>query len=308
MNSSSKKRGMSLLAMLLCLAAFGNTARAQQDTTFNQMVIPPLFEYVIAPEELPDLRSRTDYLMDNFWNPFDFKKSGVVDQNALNHAFGVYVESMRFASEKKVKESVKKLIANLKGNPALSYQFTKAAEESLYGPRADFWADEIYMSFLKNLLENKKIDDNKKKKYKEQYDLLTSTAIGAEMPQFELNNAHGTSTSLNPSREAALICFTTPNSEDGKYSLLKMDISGVVNDMIEDGRLDVYVVILGDTFPEVYMPDKWTVLQSGNATDVMDIRFVPCFYILDGKKKIAGKNLAVDDAIDLLEMLYSKGV
>ena len=53
----------------------------------ERMVIPPLFEYVVAPDELPDLRSRTDYLMDNFWSPFDFKNTKYVDQNALNHDF-----------------------------------------------------------------------------------------------------------------------------------------------------------------------------------------------------------------------------
>lgn len=267
------------------------------------MIIPPLFEYIVAPEDLPDLQSRTDYLMDNFWNPFDFKNTKFVDQIALNHAFGVYCQAMTFASEKKVEQSVKKLIKNIKGNPGLSLQFAKAAEENLFGPRAEIWADGVYMEFLQNLVDNKKIDNSKKKRYQQQLDLLRRTAIGAPFPEIELLSENGTLTKFQPEKNFRLIEFTLPNCEDCRYSNVKMDISGVVNDLIEDGNLDVMLVMTGYPVSRKDYPEKWIALSSDNAADILDIRVFPCFYIVDREGKIRGKNLNVDTAIGLLETL-----
>lgn len=267
------------------------------------IIIPPLFEYVIAPDDLPDLQSRTDYLMDNFWNPFDFKKTEYVDQTALNHAFGVYTQAMPFASRKKVIDSVKKLIKNLKDKPALSLQFTKAAEESLYGPRAEIWSDEIYIMFLQNLIDNKKISNSKKNRYVAQLNLLNRTAVGAEFPDVHLVTENGTLTKFKPIKDFRIVEFTLPDCEDCRYTNVKLDISGVVNDMIEDGRLDVMVVMTGEPVKKDYFPEKWIALSSDNAGDLMDLRIFPNFYIVDKNNKIRGKNLSVDGAIELLESL-----
>lgn len=267
------------------------------------LVIPPLFEYVIAPDDLPDLQSRTDYLMDNFWNPFDFKNTKFVDQIALNHAFGVYTQAMTYASKKHVLDSVKKLIRNIKDNPGLSLQFAKAAEENLYGPMAVIWSDEIYMLFLQNLVDNKKLDKSKKRRYKTQLDLLKRTALGESIPDIALVTEDGTHSKFQAQKDFQLVVFTVPNCEDCKYSNVKMDISSVVNDMIEDGRLDVILIMTGYPVKNKDYPDKWLVFSSENAKDIMDLRLFPCFYIVDKNKKIRGKNLSVDNAIELLEML-----
>lgn len=269
----------------------------------GMIIIPPLFEYVTAPDNLPDLQSRTDYLMDNFWNPFDFKKTEYVDQTALNHAFGVYTQAMPFASRKKVIDSVKKLIKNIKDKPVLSLQFTKAAEESLYGPRADIWSDEIYLMFLQNLIDNKKISSNKKNRYISQLNLLNRTAVGTDFPDIHLVTENGTLTKFKPDKEFRIVEFTLPDCDDCRYTNVKLDISGVVNDMIEDGRLDVMVVMTGEPVKKDYFPEKWIALSSDNAGELMDLRIFPNFYIVDKNNKIRGKNLSVDGAIELLESL-----
>lgn len=316
-----KKISILLLSTLALWACNGKAQNAEQpdsvalaDTSMDSMalaeehivVIPPLFEYIEAPDNLPDLQSRTDYLMDHFWDPFDFKNSKVVDQNALNHAFGVYVQTMPYASEKHVKESVKKLISKIKNNPGLSYQFTRAAEENLYGPRAEIWGDEIYISFLQNLMDNKKIDESKKKKYAGHLALLQRSAVGAAFPKINLYNNHNTATSIQQGKGITLVEFTTPFNEDFRYANLKLDISSVVNDMIDDGTLNVDVIFLNSEMPDGELPDKWNTFYSDNAADVVDLRFYPSFYILDSNNVIIAKNQPVDRAIEILEVLKER--
>ncbi|MCH5217185.1 MAG: DUF5106 domain-containing protein [Muribaculaceae bacterium] len=294
-----KKYCLSFAASLaIAVTGFSASAQSLED---DVIVIPPLFEYVEAPEELPDLTSKVDYLMDNFWNPFDFKNSTTVDQNALNHAFSVYTDMIPYATEKKVKASVKKLIENIKKNPGLTVQFMKAAEESLYGPRAKFWADEIYMSFLENIISNKKVSEGKKKHYRDQYDLMMSSAVGRPLPSFTVKSINGDVYRLNPNGKTRLVGFITEESDNYKYTNLKLDISGKLNDMIDDNKLEVILVFLNDVQAKNW-PSKWTVLKSADASGIMDLRMLPSFYILDPDNRIVKKNLNVDAAIDYLEL------
>lgn len=292
---------------IICATLFSSVANAQEENIqdYGQVVLDPLFEYIEAPDDLPDLQSRTDYLMDNFWNPFDFDASGAVDQYALNHAFSVYAQAMPYASEKKVTASVKKLINKIKDNPVLTFQFTKAAEENLYSPRALFWSDDIYICFLENIVSNKGIDDSRKSKYVSQLELLKKSAIGSKFPEFNVVNINGTETRITTGKKFTLIEITTPSNEDFRYANLKLDISGVVNDMISDGVLDVDLVFISDKLPQLNYPEKWNVFFAEDINKSLDVRINPSFYVLDANNEIIGKNLSVDDAIYLIESLNS---
>ena len=274
----------------------------------STLAIPPLFEYVVAPDNLPDLRSRTDYLMDKFWSPFDFKGTKSVDQNALTHAFNVYVQAMPFASEKKVLDSVKKLISNIKNNPGLTLQFTKAAEEALYGKRAEFWSDQLYIPFLENLMANKKVPDSKKKKYKEQLELLKRNALGAPLPQINFVSLDDSPSTLIFNKPFTILEFKTLDCEDCRYSDLKLDISSVVSDFLYENKLDVYTILIPEndeaiTLEKSALNPKWHTGYSQNASTLLDLRMVPSFYLVDGSGKILAKNEVVDSVIEVLKSL-----
>lgn len=303
----SKFINRNLLLTLSALSVFSMPSlaqiKAEEVEDVETVVVPPLFEYVIAPDDLPDLQSRTDYLMDHFWDPFDFKNTKVVDQNALNHAFGVYLQAMAYSSEKKINDSVKKLISKISKNPGLSYQFAKAADENLYGPRAELWGDEILVSFLENAVNNKQIRDTQKSTFKSRLALIRKWAVGAPWPGVRAINGEGTEVNVTPQSEFAIIEFTPLNCEDGPYSNLKLDISGVVNNLIEEGRLEIDIVVLDDKYPEGNFAKKWNIYSSPDVFSEGDIRIVPSFYVVGSDGMIKGKNMTIDNAIDLIESM-----
>lgn len=298
---------ISLLIITSFISAKGQNEEATE-TGANEIVIQSLFEYPVAPEEMETLQERTDYIMENFWNPFDFKNRNVVDQSALNHAFDVYTSSMPYASPEKVIESTEKLIKNLKKNPILSLQFAKAAEESLYGPRAKFWIDDIYIMFLKNIADNKDINVARKARYIDQLNILTKTSVDAQYPPFTYTDKSGNIISFKPSKEFTLIEFGNPDCEDCRYTKLHLDISGTISDLLNDNRLEVMFIIPDDedgtllAMTDDY-PEKWTVGSSDDVMGVYDLRATPAIYILDKNGKIAAKNVSVDTAIGILELM-----
>lgn len=282
---------------------------AQEDTIFNDegVMIPPLFEYPTAPDDSPSLEARTNYLMDHFWDPFDFKNSKIVDQNALNHAFSVYAGAIPYADANKVKESIKNIVANIKGNPGLSYQFAKAAEENLYGPRASFWVDELYIPFLENLMSNKKIDKVKKARFESQLKVLKATQPEQTMPVFEYVNREGMKSKLNPTKKYTIIEFGNPECDDCHLAQFQFQISGSVNELMEDGLLDVMFIIPDDESGELLpktkdYPKDWIVgAASEDLFEILDMRATPTIYVIDRNGKIVAKNVGPETAISIVE-------
>lgn len=294
--------------LALFFSACPNETYAQE-----QIFIEPLFEYPSAPEEMDGLQERSDYLMDHFWDPFDFRSQKVVDQTALNDAFNVYVTAMRYAERGKALASIASLVKNLKGNPVLLLQFTKAAEESLYGPRAAIWSDEAYMPFLKSIVNDKSISENRKARYALQLDLLKRNAPGEKFPNVRLTLRNGRQTHFEVKSPLTIVEFGNPDCDDCRFSKMKLEMATDIAEMIDDGILGMFFIV-ADAVPEEQAdiltkfsayPETWTTGICFGGDDIFDLRQTPSFYILDKDGKIIAKNLDVTQTVDRVRELAS---
>lgn len=272
----------------------------QQDV----IVIDPLFEYPVAPEELPDLESKTNYLMENFWKPFDFKSKRAVDQTALNDAFATYTSFMNHADRQVVNKSVDELVKKLKKNPTLLYQFTRTAEENLYGPRANVWIDEVYLKFLDAIADNKKIDSSRKARYLDQRRRILASPHGGVLAPFSFTAPDGSKKDYVPAAKVNIIEFGDPGCDNCRKSKILLEVNFELRDLIEKGDVSMTFVNLEDSdlpASELFSsyPESWTVGSNTDIVEQIDIRDYPSFYVLDSKGTILGKNLNVQQAIML---------
>lgn len=292
------KRGFAFSVFL----AYSSTlpfAFAQEEYVIE---VSPLFEYPTAPESLESIQQKSDWLMAHFWDNFDFKSKSTVDQSALNHAFSTYVVPMRFASEKEALASTARLIEKLSKNPTLLIQFTKAAEEALYGPRASYWIDDVYIEYLRALTKNKKIPAARKIRYAEQLKILTSTHVGESAPQFSFTDLYGNEGVYRPMSTFTIIEFGDPDCDDCRHSRLKMEVNARLSALVDQGKVNILFIIPDAdeswTVGVADYPGKWTVAASFDAADIYDLRLSPSFYIIGSNGKILKKNISVQEAID----------
>ncbi|MDE5975202.1 MAG: DUF5106 domain-containing protein, partial [Muribaculaceae bacterium] len=266
--------------------------------------IPPLFEYPVAPEELPSMMEKSDYIVEHFWDNFDFKSKKTVDQNALNHAFGVFSTAMRFADADKTVLANKRLISTLSKNPILMLQFTKAAEENIYGPRADFWIDDIYLMYVDAILSNKKISQDRKKKYESQKKIIGNSRIGQSAPKFSFIRPDGSSANYFPMSTPTLIIFGNPSDTDWRMARLKMESNLNLIKAIDKGQVSILFIV-----PEVVdgweskvdnYSSKWTVGASGDISMIYDTRVSPSAYVIGSDGNIVSKNTSLPIAIATL--------
>lgn len=267
------------------------------------LVIPPLFDYPAAPDSIEGLQERSDFLMDNFWKPMDFGAKKSVDQNALNHAFSIYAIPMQFASAEKVGASIQSLTKSVAKNPVLALQLTKAAEENLYGPRAPFWSDELYLKFIDALLANKGVKKERKLRYERIRKLISNTMQGTVPPDFDYIRADGSKAHYSPNGVITVIEFGDPGCTDCQLAKLRLDTDPAFTKLVEQGKVNV-LFIYSD--PEEgweeklkTYPSNWHVGASEETGDLYDMRLSPSIYVIDRKGRVAVKNTDVRTAIDI---------
>ncbi|MCM1152684.1 MAG: DUF5106 domain-containing protein [Muribaculum sp.] len=268
----------------------------------NTIFVAPLFEYPVAPDDIADLKGKTNYLMLNFWKPMDLKQKKAVDQNALNHAFSVYTAAMPHANREIALKGVDELLKSLRKNPTLLLQFTKAAEETIYGPRATMWIDEVYIKFLDAVSECKKIDKSRKVRYDDQRGRLSNSMQGHSM-KFDYTDRDGSTVSFTPSAKANIIEFGNPDCDDCRRAKIMMEVDLTLNDLIDKGLVSVTFVNVEEMEPEELSaafagyPHEWSVGSNPDLIDSIDIREFPSFYVINSDGTIIAKNLTVAQAM-----------
>lgn len=291
--------------MIIGLGAGNFPARAQ-----NVIEIEPLFEYITAPEDLPGIGEKSDYIVTHFWDPFDFKGKNAVDQNALNHAMEVYTTAMRFADRDKVLLSADKLIEKISKNPVLQLQFTKAAEESMYSPRAQVWIDEVYLRFIDSIVNNKKIPDARKKRYSDQRAALGNTLAGNRAPDFTFKGKDGRENRYKPMSTPTILIFGDPGQMDWRMTRMKMETNTRLNQALERGKLNLLYIV---SYPKdnwekevANYTNLWTVGYAPEISKSYDIRMSPTVYAIGSDGNIIMKNSTPEAAINrVLELTYN---
>lgn len=291
------KSFIAISAILFSALSSGN-AYAQQTET---IVIDPLFEYPQAPEEMTSLVDKSNYLVDHFWDSMNFKNKSTVDQNALNDAFHVYSVPMRWADKARSLASADKLVEKVSKSPTLLLQFTKAAEENIYGPRAEVWIDEVYMKFLEAIVKNKKINDARKNRYRTQLTKLKACVQGEKAPEFTFTNFDGKEAKYFPMSTVTMLIFGDPNLFEWRMSRLKMESNTALSQAVDKGKLNIMFINLVDK--KDWQNDvsnystKWTVGSAPSLREQFDFRTSPSIYLVGSDGKILMKNVAPENAI-----------
>lgn len=299
----------SLLLAVPFIAKAQTDTTSEQDETSGPTILPPLFEYPVVPEDITDWKARNNWLVEHFWDNFDFKQKSV-GQAQLNHAFKTFTVPMRFADAGVALKSIDKLISKLKKQPGLLLQFTMAAERSTYDPNtSEAIIDEIYLPFLKALAADKKLPNLRKARYAGQLKALDGCLVGDIMKSFEFDDRNGVRTCYNPTAEYTIIEFGDPTCSECRIMKLRMETDAVIKQAAADGKLKI-MFIIPDADPDegdewraevIDYPHFWTVGAASDLEETVDLRYTPCIYVIGPDKKILSKNAGLEEIHTILE-------
>lgn len=302
-----KKLPIIIFAVFTCsttaIAQTATETEAEYAQVQEPLQLPPLFEYPVASEDMP-WQERSNWLTTHFWDNFDFK-SKAVGQSQLNHAFRTYIVPLHLADRDVALSSVDELIKKLQKNPTLILQFTQAAERNIYDTQtAELIIDEVYLKFLNALCKQKKIPELRKARYKAQLSSLQNSVKGSSMPSFGYTDRNGNETSYSFSGRPAIIEFGDYDCTDCRITRLRLETDSELQQLIDSGKAEI-LFISPDVDPDqadewskgvAEYPLSWTVGRAEGLDDIIDLRKVPCLYLIDNEGKIYNKGVDTDTA------------
>ena len=295
-----------IILFFTALALMGATLAAQPQLAEQQP--GTLFAYPMAPDTCSSLESRCNYIITHFWDGFDISKP-ITDDAAFEVTFRDYVDFFRYAHRNIVLSSVRNFINKAQSNASNLQKVGAVAERALYGPEAEYWSDEVYAAFVKPLAGSKQLPRSLRDYYASQLARINMVQVGSEL-DFEYVGSDGLKHRLSelPESKSCILLFID-DSTDSSIGRLRLSTDVALNAMLESGET-LLVCLCANKYSAEWATqaagysDKWIVGCGENLLKTLDLRSLPCCYILDGQHVIVNKSLTVDALMSAVNPMY----
>ena len=247
-----------------------------------------LFAYPMAPDTCATLESRCNYIISHFWDDYDISKP-ITDEAAFETTFRDFVDFFRYAHRNVVLGTVRDLVNKAQSNTSNLQKLGEVAERTLYGTEAEYWSDEVYVAFIKPLAANKKLPREVRERYVRQLTQINSVQVGSVL-DIEYVGADGVKHSLKELPEAkSYILLFIDDSTDSMVKLLCLSANKYSADWAATAS---------------GYGENWIVGCSENLKNNLDLRMLPCCYILDAERIIVDKALSVERLMSAVNPNY----
>lgn len=261
-----------------------------------------LFEYPTAPDTCSTIESRCNYSVQHFWDkceltrPFDARNDSL-----LMEAMLTYFDIMRAGANVNVSlSSVRDLMFKAQANHDNFLRLASVAEYLLYYHDFDF-IDDLYITFAQAVADASWVKKDMRNHYAGQVKRLNSSKLGQVMADFEFTSITGAKKRLSDCKSPAKFYVLLFSDNDSGSSIERMRLSTDVafSQAVESGQVEV-INILATDVPKKWDADSqsysatWVVGASKDVATKLDLRIMPCLYILDEDFKVIAKNKTVD--------------
>lgn len=260
-----------------------------------------LFEYPVAPDTIQKFENRVNYIVTRFWNNYDFSKP-IENLEAFNGAFVDYLGFLRYCHRTVAISSVRDFMFKAQANKANFEKIAMLSDLNLYQVGAEYWSDEIYMEFLKPVVNNKALKQDIRKYYAKHMERMNNTQLRGSMAGVEFTDAEGNKKKVGDIEAEMLLLFITLDGDaDQSFQRVRLSTDVTINNLLADGKVKLLCLS-----PEKYSKE-WARNASNYATNWIvgacpelamdgkyDVRFMPCFIILDKEKLIIQKNVDLE--------------
>ena len=302
----SKKKMRHILLLITALTLAGGVMSAQVQLAEQQP--DRLFAYPLAPDTCSTLESRCNYIIIHFWDNFDISKP-IVDDVAFENTFRDFVDFFRYSHRNIVMGVVRDFVNKAQSNTTNLKKLGEVAERALYGPDAEYWSDEVYMAFVKPLAASKQLPRDVRDHYARQLAAINTVQLGA-MLDLEYVGLDGLKHHLNdlPPSETYILLFLD-DSTDSMIGRLRLSTDVALNALLESGDAMLVCLCLNDysadwaSTASAYC-EHWTMGCGKELSRSLDLRSLPCCYVLDAEHMIVNKSLTVEALMSAVNPIY----
>ena len=291
-----------IIALSMAFAASAQVQLAEQQPG-------TLFAYPLAPDSCSTLESRCNYIIAHFWDNFDISKP-ISDDAAFENTFRDYVGFFRYAHRNVVLSAAQDLVNKTQSNAANLVKLGEVAERTLYGPEAEYWSDEVYVAFIKTLAASKQMSKQVREHYAGQLARINMVQVGAPL-DVEYTGTDGMKYRLSEQTDSTstYILLFLDDSTDSSIARLRLSTDVALNALLDSGNAKLVCLCLNKYSAEwasaaAGYATNWIIGCNADLQQTLDLRVLPCCYLLDAEQTILSKSLSVEGLMSAVNPIY----
>jgi len=279
-------------------------------SVFSTTAQTTLFEYPIAPDTCSTMESRCNYSVQHFWDKCELTKPfDASSDSLLVEAMVTYFEIMRAGANINLSlASVRNLMFKSQVNHDNFLKLAAIAEYVLFYHDNDV-IDDLYIAFAKSVVDATWAKKEIRNHYADQVKRLEVSKLGQPLLDFEYTSISGARRHLTDNRADSVRLYVVMFSDkDSGSSIERMRLNADVRfeEAVKTGFIKVINIMVTDV-PKQWDTDSqnyasvWEVGANKDLSAKLDMRIIPCLYILDEDFKVIAKNKTVDFMKSMLQ-------
>lgn len=286
-----EKKTTLLLAALLLLGSAN---------CISQEKISRKFELPSIPDTLRTIESRFNYVVDNYWNRFDFSDTFQIETKETEEALVNYLDLISRLSAGKGQVHLADLMKKASANSLMQEYINKLARKYLVNYDSPMRNDLLYMGAAKYLARTA-TDETLKYNAIQDTTMLSLNQPGTKATEFQFTTPTGEIKRISDIQgKYTVLLFYNPDCKSCSQILEATKRSEIIHKSLEEEKTTLVAIYPQDDsyiwrkYIET-VPDKWINGCDNGMTlisEVMyDLRVLPVFYLLDSNKKIVLKDV-----------------
>ncbi len=286
------KRFLSLIVILIGLLS-GLKASGQAT----------LFDFPIAPDTCSNIESRCNYSIQHFWDNCNLTKPFEAQNDSLlMDAMITYFDIMKAGANLNVSlASARELMFKSQANHDNFLKLMAMAEYLLYYHDYEI-LDDLYLTFAQSAADASWMKKDAREHYAQQVKRINASKLGQTMLNFEFTSITGARKRLYDVKSNGAkmyVLMFSDNDSGSSIERMRLNTDVALSRVVASGEVEVINIVVGDT-PKKWDSDSqsyastWIVGASKDVAGKIDLRIMPCIYILDEYFNVIAKNKTVD--------------
>jgi hypothetical protein len=301
----------------MCVLFFVNcNGQKKPDAAASETVSAKAFRMVTIPNVFTDPADRAAYLVEHYWDNFDFSDTAYIHLPEITEqAFVDYVDVMPYASFAVVSSSIKDMLGKAGTEEKMFSYFISLYEKYVYDPNSPVHNDEFYIPVLEAMIASPIIKEKTRPAYL--LELAKRNRPGEKASDFAYTPANGRKATLYSIRsDYTLLFFYNPDCRNCQDVSQQLQASPVVQQFIQKGEIRVLAFYPDEDLsawrnylPQV--PKEWInaydATQRLKEEEIYDLKAIPTLYLLDREKRVILKDPTFEQLENYLLSLVKHG-
>lgn len=300
---------MRYLLVILCSLAFSVGLNAQTS----------------VPDTLKTVTERADYVVGHYWENFNFRDTTLLTADVAEQRFVDFVVLLPYASAQGRATAIDRWWDRVGESPQAEDYFYDLATDYLHGTSSPQRNDSLYLSVLRRVTLSPRQDVSSRAAHRLRQ--LSLNAVGTTAADFTMqvvagaaNSAiatigqAGATTSCRLSQllrgRPMAVLFYDPDCRECQMALFRLRHSSLLRRQVDDGRLDVLTVCVGEAddaealcrHATADLPASWRHAYVGMALvdSLYDLSTLPLLFLLDTDGRVVLRDVPADVLLQYL--------